>query len=204
MRLGIFGGTFDPPHIGHLILASEAQAQLKLDRVLWVLTPQPPHKLDQLVSPLEIRLELLQVALIGDPTFELSRVDVDRQPPHYAEETVRILHNLYPQDGLVYLMGGDSLEKLPSWHLPQEFVYQCDEIGVMIRPGRRFYLEELEVQLPGIRERIRFLDAPKLEISSSRLRKAIAEGGAYRYYLPMAVRELIERKSLYQSGNPPS
>lgn len=197
MRLGIFGGTFDPPHIGHLILASEAQVQLKLDRVLWVLTPQPPHKLDQPVSPPQTRMELLQAALNGDSHFELSRVDIDRPPPHYAAETVRILHLLYPHDRLVYLMGGDSLDDLPSWHTPQKFVNECDEIGVMIRPGTRIDLDELESKLTGVSERVTFLQSPRLEISSSRLRQKIAEGGAYRYYLPVAVCELIEQKSLY-------
>jgi nicotinate-nucleotide adenylyltransferase len=201
MRLGIFGGTFDPPHIGHLILASEAQAQLELDRVLWVLTPQPPHKLDQAVSPIGIRFDLLQAALIGDPGFEISQVDIDRSPPHYAVETVRLLHKRFPKDRLVYLMGGDSLDDLTTWHSPQEFVMECDEIGVMVRPGRRVDLDELEQQLPGVRERVRFLKAPKLEISSSQLRQKIFDGGAYRYYLPPAVLELIEQRSLYRNDS---
>jgi len=201
MRLGIFGGTFDPPHIGHLILASEAQEQLKLDRVLWVLTPQPPHKRAQPVSPLETRFELLQAALTGDPSFEISRVDIDRSPPHYAAETMQILHLQLPGDTLVYLLGGDSLDDLPTWYSPKEFVQQCDEIGVMTRPGRYVDLLDLEQQLPGITTRVRFLDAPRLEISSSRLRQKIAEGGAYRYYLPVAVCEWIERRSLYKKDD---
>src|SRR5512134_3010613 len=104
MRLGIFGGTFDPPHLGHLILAAEAQAQLGLERILWVLTPFPPHKTDQQVTSLGDRLDLLAAALDDDPAFELCRVDIDRPPPHYAVDTVGLLHAQYPQARLVYLM----------------------------------------------------------------------------------------------------
>ncbi|MCX8025419.1 MAG: adenylyltransferase/cytidyltransferase family protein, partial [Thermanaerothrix sp.] len=91
-RLGIFGGTFDPPHVGHLILASEAADQLHLDRVLWVLTPDPPHKRGQPITPLAIRLKLVMAAIQEDPLFELSRVEIDRPGPHYAVDTLRILH----------------------------------------------------------------------------------------------------------------
>ena len=145
MRLGIFGGTFDPPHVGHLILATEAQYQLQLERVLWVLTPCPPHKAGQSITPVEERLELLCTTLDDNEDFQLSRVDLDRQPPHYAVDTVNLLHKAYPATKLVYLMGGNSLRDLPTWHNPQAFVLACDEIGVMERPGREYNLPELEV-----------------------------------------------------------
>ncbi len=136
LRLGIFGGTFDPPHIAHLILAAEAVDQMALDKVLWVLTPFPPHKTDKEITPCAQRLELLQAAIAGDSRFELSRVEIDRQPPHFALDTVTLLHQAYPGSRLVYLMGGDSLADLPVWYKPQQFVAACDEIGVMQRPGR--------------------------------------------------------------------
>lgn len=201
-RIGIFGGTFDPPHIGHLILAAEARAQLALDRVLWVLTPVPPHKTRQQVSQLDRRLELLEAALGDDLGFEISRVDIDREPPHFAVDTVKLLHGQYPGAVLVYLMGSDSLDDLPEWHSPQEFVQQCDEIGIMCRPGWEPDLGTLEKLLPGLTSRIRKLEAPLLEISSSRLRHKIAAGGAYRYYFPAAVYALIERKQLYREQRP--
>ena len=111
-RLGIFGGTFDPPHVGHLILAMEAYDQLKLDRVLWVLAPNPPHKLGKKITDLDIRIEMVKAAINSDPMFEFSRVDIDRPGPHFVLDTMRILHEQKPDDELVFLMGGDSLHDL--------------------------------------------------------------------------------------------
>lgn len=198
MRLGIFGGTFDPPHLGHLILAAEASAQLGLERVLWVLTPYPPHKTGQAIAPLEDRLALLTAALGDDPAFEISRVDIDRPPPHYAVDTVELLRAQYPQARLVYLMGGDSLLDLPLWHRPAEFIRACDEIGVMLRPGNAMNLDVLDARLPGLRLRARLVHAPLLEISSSDLRRRIALDKPYRYFLPQSVYRLIVERRLYQ------
>jgi nicotinate-nucleotide adenylyltransferase len=195
--LGIFGGTFDPPHIGHLILAADAQAQLGLERVLFVLTSNPPHKTGRLITPIKDRLALLQAALDDDPNFELSHVDIDRPPPHYAVDTVRLLREQKPGSALVYLMGGDSLADLPTWHRPQEFVQACDTIGVMCRPGRAVDLEALDSKLPGLKERVRFIQAPMLAISSSELRQRMAQGQTFRYYLPPAVYQLIRKRGLY-------
>jgi len=128
MNFGIYGGTFDPPHIGHLILAAEAQAQLELERILWVLTP-PSHKPDRRITSTAIRLEMLLAAIAGNPVFELSRVDLDRHRRINAVDTVHLLRQTYPQAGLVYLMGGDSLRDLPTWVRPQEFLVACDAIG---------------------------------------------------------------------------
>lgn len=96
MRIGIFGGTFDPPHLGHLILAAEATSQLKLDLLLWVLTPDPPHKQDQQLTPIDIRYELVALSLKDDPSFVMSRVDLDRPGPHYTLDTVMLIKNEYP------------------------------------------------------------------------------------------------------------
>jgi len=200
MRLGIFGGTFDPPHLGHLILAAEAHAQLGLERVLWVLTPVPPHKTNQPVAPLAERLDLLVAALGDDPAFELSRVDIDRPPPHYAVDTVDLLRAQFPQARLVYLMGGDSLSDLPLWHRPAEFVRACDEIGVMLRPGHAMDLDVLDARLPGLRARARLVRAPLLEISSSDLRRRISLGQPYRYFLAQSVYHLVASRHLYQEA----
>ncbi len=198
MKLGIFGGTFDPPHHGHLILAAEAQFQLKLDRVLWVLTPDPPHKPNHCITPFKSRLELLQAAIAGNPNFELSRVDIDRSPPHYAVDTVLLMRAQHPKDELVYLMGGDSLHDLPCWFHPREFLQACDAIGVMRRPGDNLDLRDLEISLPQIIEKIRILDTPLIEISSTFIRQRIATGGPFQYYLPAPVYELIKQRQLYQ------
>ena len=198
MNLGVFGGTFDPPHVGHLNLAAQAAAHLGLERVLWVLTPQPPHKAGQPVTRLADRLEMLRVALSDDPAFELSRVDIDRPPPHYAVDTLRLLREQYVGARLTYLMGGDSLADLPRWHAPQEFILACDALGVMLRPGRKVDMEALEGQLPGLSSRIRWVNAPLLDISSRQIRQWIAGGQPYRYYLPSVVYQIIQARGLYR------
>jgi len=196
-RLGIFGGTFDPPHIGHLILAMEAYDQLHLDRVLWVLTPQPPHKLGKRIAPLEIRLQMVMASIGGDPVFELSRVDMDRPGPHFVLDTINLLHQDYPNAELVFIMGGDSLHDLPSWHQPQEFVQACDYLGVMHRVGEQIDLHELEKQISGISTKVEFMEAPILEISSNKIKQLIARGKPYRYYLIPSVYEIIKNAKLY-------
>jgi len=199
MKLGVFGGTFDPPHVAHLILAAEALSQLKLDQVLWVLTPDPPHKQGVLISPLDIRLELLQAALGDDPSFVLSTVDIDRPPPHYSLDTMRLLAGQYPAADLVFLIGSDSLHDLPTWHRPQEFIKTCKELGVMHRPGDFSRLDEVEALLPGVSARVRWILAPLLEIASSDIRQRARTGRPYRYFLPPAVYQLIQDYNLYRS-----
>lgn len=199
-RIGVFGGTFDPPHLGHLILASEARAQLELTRLLWVLTSMPPHKLGQPITPLEDRLVMLQMALAEEPAFEISRVDIDRPGPHYTADTLRLLRGPYPAARLVLLLGEDSLRDLTTWHEPVRIVQECDEIGVMRRPEVSINLAELEAQIPGIRLKLRFVDAPLLEIASHEIRKRAAEGRPFRYYLPKAVYQYIREKGLYRNG----
>ncbi|MCJ7700356.1 MAG: nicotinate-nucleotide adenylyltransferase [Anaerolineales bacterium] len=197
MRLGIFGGTFDPPHIGHLILAAEALDQLSLDRVLWVLTLEPPHKQGWAITPLQHRLDMVLAAIGKDPFFELSRVEIDRDPPHYAVDTVRLLGQKYPNAELVYLMGGDSLKNLPGWYKPEEFVNQCHSLGVMRRAGSKIELNNLENQIPGITSKVEFMDTPGTDISASNIRERIRDRHHYQYFLPSAVYEIIQNCNLY-------
>jgi nicotinate-nucleotide adenylyltransferase len=198
LRLGIFGGTFDPPHVGHLVLAAESLHQLKLDRVLWVLTPDPPHKKNLCITTLETRLEMLQACLQDAPEFYLSRVDIERPAPHYALDTMRLLAEEYPGADLVYLMGSDSLHELPAWHKPLEFIRQCKSIGVMHRPGDLTRLDEVESQLPGVSLKVRWVLAPLLEIASSDIRQRAAGGRPFRFFLPPPVYELIQKHHLYR------
>ena len=195
--LGIFGGTFDPPHLGHLILAAEVCQQLGLRRLLWVLTPIPPHKLDQTITPIEHRLTMLQLAIAGNPAFELSRVEMDRRGPHYALDTVKLLAEQNPGAEMVYLMGGDSLRDLPAWHRPAELLSACRYLGVMHRPGDSIHLPALEAILPGITRKVRFVDAPLVDISSHEIRQRVADGRPFRYLLPPAVYDYILEHDLY-------
>ncbi|MBN2503455.1 MAG: nicotinate (nicotinamide) nucleotide adenylyltransferase [Anaerolineales bacterium] len=198
MRIGIFGGTFDPPHLGHLILAAEAQYQLELDRLLFVLTPDPPHKQGQRITALDDRLDLIQAAIAHDSRFQLSRVDIHRPGPHYSVDTVRFLQEQYPSADLFFLMGGDSLRDLPTWYHPVEFIKACNGIGVMHRPDEEIDLSELEQVIPGITAKVIFIKAPLLEIASSQLRDRIREGRPYHYYLPDEVSEIIDQRGLYR------
>jgi nicotinate-nucleotide adenylyltransferase len=198
MKLGIFGGTFDPPHLVHLILAEEAWHQLGLDRLLWVLTPSPPHKRGQIITPLPLRLDMLRAAIADNPAFELSTVDIDRPAPHYALDTVRLLGMSHPGAELIYLMGGDSLRDLPSWRQPLEFLTVCHTLGVVRRPSDSVNLTELEAQIPGLTAKVRFVDAPLLDIASSDIRRRVAEGRPARYFLPAGVYEIIQERGLYR------
>jgi nicotinate-nucleotide adenylyltransferase len=201
-RVGLFGGTFDPPHLGHTILASEALDQLGLTRLLWVLTSDPPHKEGQPITALGHRLAMVQRALTAFPEFELSRIEIDRPPPHYAVDTVQMASALFPGSEVIYILGGDSLHDLPKWHDPAGFVRACQQIGVMRRPGDAVDLAALESSLPGVSGKVAFVDAPLLEISSREIRHRAEAGRAFRHYLLPAVYEYILGNHLYTPSTP--
>jgi len=159
-KIGLFGGTFDPLHIGHLILASEAVGQLGLSRLLWMLAPDPPHKQEQPITPLPHRLEMLKRAIADNEAFEISYLEIARPGPHYTIDTVRELQRLQPSSDLVLLLGGDSLRDLPSWREPAELAAKVFQIGVMRRPGDSFDLSALEAALPGLSAKVSFIEAP--------------------------------------------
>lgn len=197
MRIGIFGGTFDPPHLGHLILAGEALDQLELTRLLWVVTANPPHKPDRPITAVEQRVSMVNATIQNEPAFELSRVEIDRSGPHYAVDTVQILREKYPDSELYYLMGSDSMNDLPDWHRPRDFVARCDCIGVMCRPGDEINFDELEPIIPGISTKVMTFEAPLLEIASHEIRHRVKKGRQYRFFLVPAVAEIIRANNLY-------
>jgi nicotinate-nucleotide adenylyltransferase len=199
MRIGIFGGTFDPPHIGHLILAQDAQAQLTLDHVLWVVTPFPPHKQTQKISPIQDRLTMVLLAIAGNRKFRLSRVDIDRQPPHFAVDTVTILREKSTNDEFYYLMGADSLNDLPTWHEPTRFVEICHGIGIMGRRGESADTSKLGKDIPGLNNKLHFLETPLIEISGSDIRNRVENGKQFRYLVPDKIYRYILKHKLYQS-----
>jgi nicotinate-nucleotide adenylyltransferase len=196
--IAVFGGTFDPPHIGHMILADEARSALGAQRVLWVVTGTPPHKPPAPRTPVETRLRMVEAAIGGNPDFEISRADIDRPPPHYAVGTMRWLRERLPGARFVYLIGSDSLRDLPTWYTPGEFLGQCDWLGVMRRPGADPDLAPLEAQIPGLRAKLRFFEAPLVGISGHDIRDRVSRGAPYRYLVPSAVARIIDEERLYR------
>jgi nicotinate-nucleotide adenylyltransferase len=196
-RIGLFGGTFDPPHIGHLILASEAVQQLELSRLLWVLTPQPPHKEPAAITPVEHRLAMVNLAIADNSAFELSTLELDRPGPHYMIETVERLKAVASDSGIALLLGGDSVNDLQAWQRPRDLVAACDLIGAMLRPGVTLDIERLERVLPGVAAKIQILDVPLIDIASSEVRRRIRERLPFRYFLSTAVFKYIHEHGLY-------
>jgi len=194
--LGILGGTFDPPHYGHLALAENARVQLGLDHVLFVLAGQPPHKPDRPITPANHRAAMVEAAIDGNSAFAISRVDVDRPGPHYTVEMLALLRREHPQAELVFLMGGDSLAQFLTWRDPSGIVRQA-RLAVMRRPGHTSEMERLEQSIAGIRERVVWLDAPCMDIASSDLRRCVREGLPLRYLVPPAVEDYICEHRLY-------
>jgi len=197
-RLGVFGGTFDPPHIGHLSLAAEACQQLKIDRMLWVLTPTSPFKRDQHITSVEHRLLMLERAIVGNRKFELSKIELENPGPYYTVETIHSLAERYPSADLILIIGGDSLRDLPDWHQPADLVAACHQIGVIRRPGDSVDLSAVERQVPGTPAKVRFVDAPLMDISSSDIRRRVRENLPFRYFLSRAVYEYIQENNLYR------
>lgn len=196
-RLGVFGGTFDPPHLGHLILAECALDALNLSCVLFVLAADPPHKQGQHVTPLQHRLPMLESALAANPRFLLSRTDIDRPGPHYSSDTMRLLASEYPGADLFFLMGGDSLHAFPTWHAPSS-ILTYTSLGVMRRPGNEIDLVGLESQLPALHDRVVFFDAPEIGISATSLRERVHARHSIRYQVPDGVNTYIQEHGLYE------
>jgi nicotinate-nucleotide adenylyltransferase len=196
--IGVFGGTFDPPHLGHTILAHESIHNFGLEKVLWVLTEMPPHKPDDPITPLGIREQMLRIAIQEFPLFEFSRVDIDRPGPHYAVDTLRCLRESIPGARYAYLMGEDSLRDLPTWHAPLEFIALCDMLVVMHRAAIGVDLDALEEILPGIHAKVRFSKAPQVDISASDIRKRVRNELPYEHLVPHEVAQIIRRHQLYR------
>jgi nicotinate-nucleotide adenylyltransferase len=195
---GILGGTFDPPHLGHRILADEARHQLNLDRVLWVVTAQPPHKPDVPVSPAEWRAEMVEAAIGGDPHFELSRADMDRPGPHYSVDTLAWLSARHPGTRWAFLIGADSLRDLPNWHDPEGLLQGCEVLAVMDRPQIEPGFDGLVSRFPDLATKLRRIEAPLVDLSSQEIRRRVREGSPFRYWVPEGVADIIERRGLYR------
>ena len=197
-RVGLLGGTFNPPHVGHLVCAQDAWAQLGLDRVLLVPVHTPPHKEADGDPGVEQRVALCEAAVAADPRLGVSRAEADVPGRSYTVDTLSRLHDARPEDHLTFIVGGDMASTLPEWREP-EAILALATLGVAAREGvgREQVLERLDRALPGAADRVRFFDMPRIDVSSSLVRRRIAAGRPVRYLVPDAVADHIEREGLY-------
>jgi nicotinate-nucleotide adenylyltransferase len=199
MKIGILGGTFNPPHIGHMLCAQEALWELGLDRVLLIPVHTPPHKEAPEDPGVEHRVELCRRAAAGDPRLAVSRVEADRPGPSYTVDTLRDLHESAPTgDQLTFIVGGDQAHGLPSWREP-EGLLELAELAVAEREGvaRADIVERLS-GLRGAAERVHFFEMPRVDVSSSMVRRRVAAGQPIRWLVPGAVADYIESAGLYR------
>ncbi len=199
-RIGILGGTFDPIHVGHLVVAEDCWYQLGLSEVIFVPVGEPPHKRGRSVSAAVDRVAMVELAITGNPHFRMSRADVDRPGTSYSVDTVRTIRSEVGSDAsLFFIIGGDSLIDLPSWHQPNVLLELCQVVAVN-RPGYpRFDLSQLESVVPRARDRIIHLEVPSLDLAASDVRRRVAEGRPIRYLVPESVRSYVEERGLYRS-----
>ena len=197
MRIGILGGTFNPPHLGHLICAQEAYFQLGLDRVTLIPARIPPHKPVEDEPGAEHRLELCRLAIQGDEErFAVSDAEIVREGPSYTVVTLEELHSSAPDNELFLIVGGDIAAGLPSWHRPER-VLSLATLAVAKRRGTsRAAVDEALRALAG-RERTRFFRMPRIAVSSTMLRDRVRAGQPIRYYVPDAVIGYIDQHRLY-------
>ena len=141
-----------------------------------------------------------ELAIADNPSFEISRIEIDRPGPHYTLDTLEAISEQYPNADITPIIGGDSLRDLPKWHKPRELLFASHWVGVMRRPGEQPNLEKLEAELPGISSKIHYVDAPLLEIASREIRSRIANHQPFRYYVPLSVCEYIEQHHLYRQS----
>jgi nicotinate-nucleotide adenylyltransferase len=201
MRIGVFGGTFDPVHLGHLILAEQCRELGRLDQVLFVPAARPPHKQQMAVTPFAQRVEMLSLAISGQPAFRIDELEKDRPGPSYTVETLGEIHQREPTAELFLLIGGDTLRDLAMWHRPAEIVALATLL-VTGRPGMDLAsADELRARLGLAAQsplRMEIVETPLIGIASSDLRRQVRLGRSIRYQVPRAVEAYIEDKQLYK------
>ena len=199
-RIGVLGGTFDPPHLGHLWLAALAADALDLHRVLFMPAAQPPHKGGRLISRATDRLLMTRLAIQSDPSFELSGLEMERPGPSYTIDSVTELKRLYADAELFLVMAADSLAQIDTWREPDRLL---DEVEWAVGPRTGAELPDrsaLEERFGDRAARIHLLKGPSLEVSSSEIRRRVAAGHTIRYLVPRNVEELIIDRGLYRRG----
>ena len=201
MRIGILGGTFDPVHIGHLIIAEEALSRLALDQVLFIPAGQPWLKADQALSTAEHRLKMVQLAIASNPRLGVSRIEVDRSGPTYTVDTLeRLREDLGEDVQLYFILGLDALEQFHRWEQPERIIELC-QLAIASRPGfqNSRILDEQLGRFPKLGRKVNFVAAPMMDISGSSIRQRAGEGRSIKYRVPEAVERYIDQQGLYSS-----
>jgi len=198
-KLGIFGGTFDPVHLGHLAVAKEAKEALELDEVLLVPAGQPMSKQNETITSAKHRLEMLKLAIGGIPYLKISTIEIERKGPSYTSDTIaQIRKQSGGGDEIYFILGWDSLAQLPTWHEPAKIIGMCT-LAAVPRPGyAKPRLRSLEGVLPGILKKVIFLDKPRIDISATEVRELAAKGEAIENLVPKPVAEYIRKNKLYR------
>jgi nicotinate-nucleotide adenylyltransferase len=197
LRLGVLGGAFNPPHIGHLVLGQEALVQLKLDSVLLMPMGQPPHREIPADPGAEVRAELCEAAVAGDERFTVSRLEVDRDGASYSVETLQTLTDERPDDELFWILGGDQVAALRKWREPMRVLELCT-IAAAERAGWRRSGIFLELRELRDSDRVVFFEMPSIGISSTIVRRRASRGEPIRYLVPDGVADAVESRGLYR------
>lgn len=198
MNIGVLGGTFDPIHIGHLILAEAVRARLNLAEILFVPAGQPWLKVDSPISAAEHRVEMVRLAIADKPYFKLSTMEIERAGPTYTVDTIAELKaQLGAGDELFFILGWDNLAELPRWWQPSRLITMCRLVAVP-RPGYPVPdLEALEASIPGLSQRVTLMDKPEVDISALAIRDRVAQGLSIHRLVPMPVERYIKEHKLY-------
>ena len=191
VRLGVFGGTFDPPHVGHVTLTRELRESGVVDEILWIPVAIPPHKPSGPRTSPELRMEMVRAAIDGRANQSASNIELLREGPSYTVDTLRALRSEHPEAAPVLIMGSDQFAELAEWHEAEEVV-QLADVCVLPRGG-----VELDADRPRLSVVWCAADVASIDVSSSGIRKRVREGRPYRHLVPEAVAEIIEREELY-------
>jgi len=198
MNIGVLGGTFDPIHMGHLLVAEEARARLNLTETLFVPAGQPWLKLNNAISPAEHRVEMVRLAIADKPYFKLSTMEIERAGPTYTVDTMAELQaQLGAGDELFFILGWDNLIQLPQWREPSRLIKMC-RLLVVPRVGYPDPdLDSLEAAIPGLSQRVILLDQPQRDINASEIRQRVAQGLSIAHLVPEPVDRYIKEHGLY-------
>ncbi|WP_404346978.1 nicotinate-nucleotide adenylyltransferase [Sutcliffiella horikoshii] len=186
-KVGIIGGTFDPPHVGHLLIANDVRQKLSLDEIWFMPNHIPPHKQNKSVTPTPIRVEMIEAAVASNSSFRVETIELQREGPSYTYDTMLLLAKKYPDTRFYFIIGADMVEYLPKWHNIEKLLEIITFVGVK-RPGYTFSSEYPVLEV----------ETPQMDISSTLIRKRMQEGWTSQYLVPDSVKEIIEGKRLYE------